>query len=88
LSQENSFEELKKLFAADLTEKVKLLQVAVRETNWETIARISHQIKGTAKSFGFTEVSVLADELEQSAAQKMFEKTVEIIREISDRSVL
>lgn len=88
MSQDYSFEDLKNLFCADLGEKVKSLEAAVSTGNWETVGRISHQIKGTAKSFGFAEISYLAAELEQSAAQKKPEYSADLVRKISDRSVL
>jgi len=88
LSKDYTFEELKALFAADLSQKMKVLQDAVGNGSWETISRISHQIKGTAKSFGFTNISALAAELEQSIAQNRLELAPGLVKKISDASVL
>ena len=88
MNRDDSFENLKTLFAAELAEKIKTLQAAVRDANWDTIGRISHQIRGTAKSFGYSEVSVLAAELEQAVAQKSLDYSADLVKRISDLFVL
>ena len=55
MTRDDGFEELRTMFAEDLAEKVKALQAALANSNWDCITKISHQIGGTAKSFGFPE---------------------------------
>jgi len=93
LAKDTGFENLKKSFTVDLGEKVKVLRTAVGDfdssskgCDWETVGRIAHQIRGTAKSFGFSEISTTADELEQFAAKRSLEQTVRLVRRISDLS--
>jgi len=93
LKKDKAFESLKKSFAADLEGKVKTLQLTIADSNfggkkcdWETIFRIAHQIRGTARSFGFSEISMAAGELEQSVAKKSLEHTARLVRRISDLS--
>lgn len=95
MKQDKAFEKLKKSFVADLEEKVKLLQNAIDSRDlksagfdWETIGRISHQVRGTANSFGFSEISAAADELEQSVAKKSTEDVTKLVRRLSDLSRL
>jgi len=93
LKRDKAFEKLKSSFAKDLAEKVKALQKAVTGTHpinktcdWEMVGRIAHQIKGTARSFGYSEISIVADELEQSVGKKSLEYTTGLVRRISDLS--
>ena len=88
MSRDDGFENLRTLFAADLAEKIKTLQAAVRDANWDAIGRISHQIIGTAKSFGYPELSVLAAELERSISKKSLEYSADLVKKISDLFVL
>ena len=91
LKKDKTFENLKKSFAADLEGKMMVLQSTLGGSNaegkkcdWESISRIVHQIRGTARSFGFSEISAVADELEQFVAKKSLEHTKRLIRRISD----
>ena len=76
------------MFAADLAEKIKTLHCAVDDADWEVIGRVSHQIGGTAKSFGFPEISTVASELEQSVGNKSLEYSAGLVKKISDLFVL
>jgi len=88
VSRDDGFEELKTLFAEDLAVKIKSLQVAVSDSDWDAISRISHQIGGTAKSFGYAEISAVAHELERSARKISLEDAGELVKKISGMSVL
>ncbi len=88
MSRDDSFEDLRTLFAADLLKKVKALQAALRDANWDQIDRISHQIIGTAESFGYPEISAVASELQQSASEKRLDSSEDLLKKISDLIVL
>ena len=93
MKRDETFEKLKSLFIADLKEKIKTLLGTIGDANlangvcdWETVDKIAHQIKGTAKSFGYSEISTVADELERSVAKKSLEYSAGLIEKISDLS--
>lgn len=88
MNRDDSFEDLRTLFAADLNEKLKGLQAALRDANWDEVGAIAHKISGTAKSFGFPEVSSVAADLERSSEAKSLDRSAELVKKISDLAVL
>ncbi len=88
MSDDSGFEELRNLFAEDLAEKIKTLQTALVNSNWDTICKISHQIGGTAKSFGYPEISTTAHELERSVGKISLQDAAVLVNKISEMSVL
>jgi HPt (histidine-containing phosphotransfer) domain-containing protein len=88
LNRDEGFENLKTLFAADLAEKITALQAALRDANWDGVRSISHQITGTARSFGYPEISGIAGELEHSAGEMSLEHSMGLVKRISDLIVL
>ncbi len=88
MNRDDGFENLRTLFAADLLEKIEALQAALRDANWEGVNSISHQITGTAKSFGYPEISRVAAELEHSAGEKRLDHSIGLVKKISDLIVL
>lgn len=53
---------------------------AVDENNMEPLARISHQLKGNAASFGFTELSQIAIDLENATHEKDTKKIKSVLK--------
>jgi HPt (histidine-containing phosphotransfer) domain-containing protein len=88
MSRDDEFEELRSLFAEDLAEKIKELQKAVANSDHDVICKISHQIGGSAKSFGYPEVSELAHELERSARGISLEDAAVLVKKMSEAFVL
>ncbi len=88
MTRDDGFEELRTMFAEDLAEKVKALQAALANSNWDCITKISHQIGGTAKSFGFPEISAAAHELERSSRKISLEEAAVLVKKISQMFVL
>jgi HPt (histidine-containing phosphotransfer) domain-containing protein len=88
MNRDDGFEELRTMFAEDLAEKIKALQAALTDSNWESIVKISHQIGGTAKSFGYPEISAAAHELERSSGKISLEEAAVLVKKISELFVL
>ncbi|MGO9482882.1 MAG: Hpt domain-containing protein [Candidatus Kryptoniota bacterium] len=93
MKKDEAFEKLKGLFTADLKDKIKTLNGVIvgnppvnGACDWETVAQIAHQIKGTARSFGYSEISMVADELERSVAKRSLEYSTSLVKKISDLS--
>ncbi|HUI31632.1 MAG TPA: Hpt domain-containing protein [Candidatus Acidoferrales bacterium] len=88
MSNDEGFEHLKTLFHDDMAEKIKALQSAVVDSNWDAVGRLSHQIGGTAKSFGYPEISTMAHELERSVRKISLGEVADLVKKISDALVL
>ena len=88
MNRDDGFENLRTLFAADLLEKVETLKAALRDADWDEVNAIAHRIRGTAKSFGYPEISRVAAELEHSADEKSLESSSDLVKKISELIVL
>jgi len=88
LKTEDSFESLKTLFETDLAEKIRVLETAICDANWETIGRVSHQISGTAESFGYPDITDVAVELERSVGKRSLDYSADLVKRISELFVL
>ncbi len=88
MTRDDGFEDLRTLFTADLLEKLKALEAAVRDADWDEVSAIAHKIRGTAKSFGYPEVSSVAADLERSSEEKSLEYSASLVKRISDLIVL
>ncbi|MBU1620003.1 MAG: response regulator [Gammaproteobacteria bacterium] len=58
--------ELKSAYAAHIEESLHQLQMLADSARWAEFSAIVHQLKGSAGSFGFEEISQLADKLQQT----------------------
>jgi len=45
-------------------------RLALADADWELLYRLGHELKGTAGSYGFTELSVIGLSLEAAAAER------------------
>lgn len=58
--------ELKNAYAAHIEQSLHQLQMLADSSQWADFSAIVHQLKGSAGSFGFEEISQLADQLQQT----------------------
>lgn len=56
---------------------------ALQEKDFEILARVAHQIKGNASTFGYDELSEIAVELEKMALAKNSEKLIQVLSRFS-----
>jgi HPt (histidine-containing phosphotransfer) domain-containing protein len=75
-------EELKREFKETITKNILEFQSLYKEAKFEDIARIAHDIKGTAGVFELKKGSEIAAALQQSAQDKEVEKTKSLIEEL------
>ena len=61
------FEALLQRFVAGLPDRLRQLDAAVQQCNWEDVARLSHQIRGAAGSYGYPSIADEAWRMEQIA---------------------
>lgn len=65
------FEALLQRFVAGLPDRLRQLDTALEQPNWEDVARLSHQIRGAAGSYGYPTIAEQAWRIEQiSQAEK------------------
>ncbi len=75
---------LKKIFKAVLTSRIKALQLALDELGesgeaQESIRRIAHSLKGSAKMYGYPEIGEFAHTVEETSLEDLPEKTRQLL---------
>jgi len=56
--------ELVRIFVGSLPQRVETLQSHAEEEDWESMARVAHQLNSLASTYGFAQLSALAAKLE------------------------
>lgn len=59
-------------------------QKAIQEKDFEVLARVGHQIKGNAATFGFDDLSTVAIEMEQGALKKDIDKLSSVMKKFAE----
>lgn len=67
--------DLKKEYLIALPEKIEKLRSLTQKEKWLEIQEEYHKLKGTGKTYGFPEISVLCEQLETLAQKKESQKT-------------
>lgn len=62
--------ELKADYLKSLPAKIAHLQELTQQHDWHNLSEEYHKLKGTGKTYGFPEVSILCEKLEHLALQK------------------
>jgi HPt (histidine-containing phosphotransfer) domain-containing protein len=75
-------EELKKEFKETIAKNILDFQLLFKEEKFADIAKIAHDIKGTAGVFELVKGAEIAAKLQQSAQDKEVEKTKSLIAEL------
>ncbi|MCL4538994.1 MAG: Hpt domain-containing protein [Bacteroidetes bacterium] len=86
--KDKSFENIRALAAADMPGQIAVLEAAICDANRDTVRTTSHQISGRATSFGCTDISALASELERSVEKTSLSYSVDSVNRIYNLSVL
>jgi HPt (histidine-containing phosphotransfer) domain-containing protein len=77
-------DELKLEFMETVAANIKEMSELYQENNFEEIARIAHDIKGTSGIFGLDEGTEIAKHLQYAAQDKKAEKTKDLLDELTD----
>lgn len=59
-------------------------QKAAEENDFEVLARVGHQIKGNASTFGFEDLSAIAIQMEEGALTRDSQKVTTALKKFSD----
>ncbi len=73
-------------YVISLPDKIEQLRTATRQSDWETVKTISHQLKGSGGGYGFNEVSNAAAAIEmlcepKKPDRKTLERKIEALSE-------
>jgi HPt (histidine-containing phosphotransfer) domain-containing protein len=63
---DEDFIDLVNLFVNSMSEKIELMRQAFRENNVLSLQTYAHQLKGSGTGYGFSDLSTLASDLEES----------------------
>lgn len=84
INEEDGFmEELRKEFKETIAKNILEFQSLYKENKFADIAKIAHDIKGTAGVFDLKKGSEIAAKLQQSAQDNEVEKTKSLIEELT-----
>lgn len=76
-------EELKQEFMESVGGNLETMAALLKENKFEEIAKIAHDIKGTAGIFGLDQGTDIAKELQFAAQEKQAERSGELIQQLT-----
>ncbi len=66
LGDDPDLAEIVEMFADEMPEKIAALTHCLNASDWSTMHRLAHQLKGAVGSYGFSQLTPFAARLEQS----------------------
>ena len=66
-SKTDTMHKLQKIYISTFSEKLSTLEKFVADNDWVKIKRFGHQLKGSGKAYGFSEISDLGEKIEECA---------------------
>ncbi len=82
LATDPDVRDLVDVYVREIPERIKALDTQAKNRDWEQLARTAHQIKGSAGSYGFGEITPCAARLETAAREAR--QTEEILSALDD----
>ncbi len=84
LANEPDLAEILQTFVEELPQRIAALNDALGREDYQTIARLAHQLKGAAGGYGFPSITEVAAQLEKTAAlQRDLSKLATEINELA-----
>ncbi len=68
--------ELVEMFVEEMPDRISNLSACFSDKDWEGLGRLAHQLKGSAGSYGFAQISPAAARVEQAARQDPDEENI------------
>jgi HPt (histidine-containing phosphotransfer) domain-containing protein len=68
--------DLVELFVGDMPERISSFECQAKNRDWDALARTAHQLKGSAGSYGFSEITPYAARLEAAAQDAEHEEAI------------
>jgi HPt (histidine-containing phosphotransfer) domain-containing protein len=76
LASDPDFGELVEMFVDEMPDRVQALVDQAQGANWDELTRLAHQLKGSAGSYGFHEITPFARQLEAAAKERSEEAAI------------
>jgi CheY-like chemotaxis protein/HPt (histidine-containing phosphotransfer) domain-containing protein len=76
LAADPNLAELVDLFVLEMPSRIHALETQAKVRDWNKLSRIAHQIKGSAGSYGFDEITPYAARLEDAASEALDEEKI------------
>ncbi|MDR2116526.1 MAG: Hpt domain-containing protein [Planctomycetaceae bacterium] len=79
LASDKDLHEILLMYIEEMPDRIAKLEREFSLRNWAELRTAAHQLKGSAGSHGFTEISLVAMELETALKTKQPEEQIQII---------
>ncbi|MDR2438327.1 MAG: Hpt domain-containing protein [Planctomycetaceae bacterium] len=79
LASDKDLREILLIYVEEMPDKIVRLEHECAERNWSELCIAAHQLKGSAGSHGFAEISLAAAELENAVKTKQPEEQIKFI---------
>jgi HPt (histidine-containing phosphotransfer) domain-containing protein len=76
LASDPDLAEIVEMFIDEMPDRIAALKSEFETSNWEGLGRLAHQLKGAAGSYGFSQITSLAANLELAIRQSQGEAAV------------
>ena len=84
LDKDSTAIDLIKRYSHGLKDTVVDIERAIKETDWEKLSQVLHQLKGTGGNFGYRELSSLAGKMEFQVANKNKDELFILLEQLKD----
>jgi len=79
---------LVKGFLGGLPSTIEEMQTALKKQDWERLQEISHQLKGTAGSFGYPEITNTSDEINKYVRASEYQPVSDLMSRLSSQAAM
>ncbi|MCL2117623.1 MAG: Hpt domain-containing protein [Planctomycetaceae bacterium] len=77
LADDPDLHDIVKMFVDEMPSRINQLLDEFVSKNWDELQKITHQLKGTIGSYGFSEITPAVGKLEQSLKAKLPEEEIQ-----------
>ncbi|MDR0337307.1 MAG: Hpt domain-containing protein [Planctomycetaceae bacterium] len=79
LASDEELREILALYVGEMPDRIFRLESECVARNWSELCRVAHQLKGSAGSHGFAEISLAAAKLETAIKTQLPEQQITVI---------
>lgn len=81
---DKDLEDIVPMFLDAISENIAELNDALSKDNFEQIARVGHNMKGSGGGYGFDKISIIGSQIEQAGKNRNKEPIPGLLSELSD----
>lgn len=82
--KDEEWEELRKIFLNVALERAKQMREALLKGNFKLIQIYAHQLRGSAGSYGFSDITEIAGQIEEKCISNSYHEVSEFIQRLYD----